>query len=171
MIDKKMENALNEQINEELFSSYLYLAMAADFEEKGLPGFANWMRVQAQEENDHAMKIFDFITRRNGVVSLDAIAKPQQTWEKPVTAIETAYEHEVHITGCINKLVNIARELNDNATEYMLQWFVDEQVEEEENASNILDKLRTIGESGHGLLMVDNELGQRVYTPLAAAEA
>ncbi|MBI9101097.1 MAG: ferritin [Spirochaetales bacterium] len=161
-----MEDALNKQINEEMFSAYLYLAMSADFEEKGLAGFANWMRVQAQEENDHAMKIFDFITRRNGIVKLEAIAKPEQSWDSPMAAIEAAYNHEIHITGCINALVKTARELNDNATENELQWFVNEQVEEEENASKIMDKLKTIGESGHGMLMIDNELSQRAYTPI-----
>jgi ferritin len=169
MIGKRMQDAINEQIRHETFSAYLYLAMAADFHAKGLAGMAQWMKVQAQEEIGHAMRFFDHLTERGGHIELLAIEQPQQTWDSALAAFEAAYGHEQLITGKINDLVEIAREENDNASWIMLQWFVTEQVEEEASVSTVVDMLKLIGDSGHGVLMADRELGQRVFAPASAA--
>ncbi|ARS89120.1 ferritin [Natrarchaeobaculum aegyptiacum] len=161
MLSEPIEDALNEQINAELYSSYLYLSMAAYYEAEGLPGFASWMRAQADEEREHAMRIYEFVIERDGRVTLEAIDSPQTEWDSPADAFEAAYEHEVEITGMIDDLVALARKESDNATENMLQWFVAEQVEEEATAQGILDKLRYVGDDGPGLLMIDQELSQR----------
>lgn len=161
MLTDPIEDALNDQINAELYSSHMYLSMAAYYEEEGLPGFAAWMRAQADEEHAHAMRIYDFVIDREGRVSLEGIDSPPTEWDDPVEAFRTAYEHEVEISGMIDDLVALAREANDNATENMLQWFVAEQVEEEATAQAILDKLRHVGDDGTGLLMIDQELAQR----------
>lgn len=161
MLKDSLEEALNEQINAELYSEYLYLSMAAYYEDEGLPGFASWMRAQADEERAHAMRIYDFVIERDGRVTLDSLDRPPTEWSSPSAAFEAAYEHEVEITEMIDDLVALAREENDNATENMLQWFVAEQVEEEATAQDVLDKLRHVGDDGPGLLMVDQELGQR----------
>jgi len=163
MISEKLQEALNNQINEELFSSYLYLSMSSFFQESDLPGFATWMRVQAQEELTHAMKIFDFIVERGGSVNLKAVKEPVHEWNSPLAAFEAAYDHERHITGCIDDLVDLAREHRDHATEIFLQWFVTEQVEEEASADEIVKKLRMIDGSKNGLFMIDRELGARVF--------
>jgi len=167
MISKTMVDAFNQQINAELFSSYLYLSMSAYFEDLGLPGFANWMRVQAQEENAHAMKFFNELIERDGRVVLDAIAQPEIEWASPLAAFQATYEHEQVVTGLINKLVALSREENDPATEVFLSWFVTEQVEEEASAKTIIDELKLIEGHPQGLFMIDRELRQRVYTPLA----
>lgn len=169
MIDPKMQDALNEQINAELYSSYLYLAMAAYFEDINLGGFANWMRVQTQEENTHAMKMYDYVVERGGRVLLKAIEEPPAEWDSPLAAFQNAYAHEQHITARINDLVNTARELKDHATDSFLQWFVDEQVEEERSADDIVQKLKLMEGFKGGLFMLDRELGQRVFTPPAEA--
>jgi ferritin len=161
MLTEPVENALNEQINAELYSEYLYLAMAAYYEDEGLAGFSSWMRAQADEENAHAMRLYDYVLERDGRVRLDSIDSPPTEWASPKDAFKAAYEHEVKISGMIDDLVAIAREENDNATENMLQWFVAEQVEEEATTQAILDKLRHVGNDGTGLLMIDQELGQR----------
>lgn len=161
MLRDSLESALNEQINAELYSEYLYLSMAAYYEDAGLPGFASWMRAQADEEHAHAMRIYDYVVERDGRVTLDTIDGPPREWAGPTAAFEAAYEHEVEISGMIDDLVALAREQNDNATENMLQWFVAEQVEEEATAQAILDKLGLVGDDGPGLMMVDQELGQR----------
>ncbi|RQG86797.1 ferritin [Natrarchaeobius halalkaliphilus] len=161
MLKNSIEDALNEQINEELYSSYLYLSMAAYYEDEGLPGFASWMRSQADEEHAHAMRIYEFVVERDGRITLEGIDSPPTEWNGPADAFEAAYEHEVEITRMIDELVGLAREENDNATENMLQWFVAEQVEEEATAQGILDKLNHVGDDGPGLLMIDQELGQR----------
>lgn len=161
MLKDPVQDALNEQINAELYSEYLYLSMAAYFEDEGLPGFATWMRAQADEERAHAMRIYDYIHERDGRVELDAIESPPSEWSGAKEAFEDAYDHEVEISRMIDDLVELAREQNDNATENMLQWFVAEQVEEEATAQEIVDKLRHVGEDGTGLMMVDQELGQR----------
>ncbi|MFB6125363.1 MAG: ferritin [Halanaeroarchaeum sp.] len=171
MLTDSVEDALNEQINAELYSEYLYLAMAAYFEDEGLPGFASWMRAQADEEHAHAMKIYDYVHERDGRVNLAAIDEPQASWDGPADAFEAAYDHEVKISGMIDDLVGLAREENDNATENMLQWFVAEQVEEEATAQDILDKLRLAGDDGPGLMMLDQELGQRGGGESGGAEA
>lgn len=161
MLDDSIEDALNEQINAELYSSYLYLSMAAYYEEEGLPGFAAWMHAQADEEHEHAMRIYDYVLDRDGRVSLEGIDSPPTEWSDPTSAFQAAYEHEVEISEMIDDLVALAREENDNATENMLQWFVAEQVEEEATTQEILDKLRHVGDDGPGLLMIDRELAQR----------
>jgi len=165
MFNKKMEKSFNEQINEELYSAYLYLSMVAYFESTNLPGFANWMRVQTQEEIVHAMKFYDYINQRNGRVVLTALADPQIEWKSPMDAFEAAYKHEIHITAKINELVNLAIEEKDHAANMFLQWFVNEQVEEEKNPSDIIQKLKLIKNSSEGLYMLDKELATRVFTP------
>jgi ferritin len=171
MWNKKIEKAFNEQMNAEMYSAYLYLSMGAYFQSVGMPGFASWMRVQAQEEMVHAMKFFDHINERGGRVTLKAIDGPPTEWDSAAAAFEHVYEHEQKVTGLINGLVNLAIEEKDHASRSFLQWFVDEQVEEEDSASTVLDRLKLIGDSGNGLFMMDGELGQRVFTPPAASEA
>jgi len=165
MIDKKMQNAFNEQINAELYSAYLYLSMVAYFESINLPGFANWMRAQTQEELMHAMKIYDYVNERGGRVILKSIGEPQTEWESPLDAFEAAYEHEQKVTGLINGLVNLAIEEKDHAANMFLQWFINEQVEEESSADAIVQKLKLMADAPGGMYMLDNEMGQRVFTP------
>ncbi|MCG3218865.1 MAG: ferritin [Candidatus Heimdallarchaeota archaeon] len=163
MASERMLKALNEQIQEEMFSAYLYLSMSADFEAKNLKGFAHWMKLQAQEELIHALKFFDFIPEVNGEVILLPIAQPQKTWETPLKAFEDAYEHEKHISGKINDLVTIALEDKDYATKTtLLDWFVSEQVEEEATASEIVQLLKMAGDSFQGIFMMDQKLAGRV---------
>ena len=166
-MNEKIQKAFNEQINAEMYSSYLYLAMAAYFQSISLSGFGNWMRVQAQEENDHAMKFYDFINERGGRVSLKAIDAPPESWESPLAAFEAALAHEKKVTGLINDLVELAQAERDHASNIFLQWFVTEQVEEEDNANDIVQKIKLVGEAKGGLFMLDRELGQRQYTPPA----
>ena len=170
MISEKLENELNNQINAELYSAYLYQAMAAYFEAKSLEGFANWMDVQAQEEMTHARKIYDYLNERGGRVLLDAIEAPKAEWETPIEAFKDAYEHEQKVTKMINDLVDLAIEEKDHATKSFLQWFVDEQVEEEASAEDIIDKLEMIGDSGHGLYMYDSKLAERVFVDETAED-
>jgi ferritin len=161
MISKKMQDALNGQINAELYSAYLYSAMEAYFHSLNFQGFANWMRVQTQEEEIHARKIYDFITDRGGRVTLDGIDKPPAEWKSPLAVFEAAYKHEQKVTGLINGLVELAAKENDHATGIFLQWFVTEQVEEEKNASEIVGKLQAIKDSAGSMYMLDKELGKR----------
>ncbi len=163
MITKKMGDALNEQVNKEFYSAYLYLAMSAWFHNKGLDGFANWMRIQFQEEQAHALRFYDFLIERDFEVELLAIDRPTNTWESPLDAFKAVLEHEQYITGRINMLSDIAIEQKDHATRSMLVWFVDEQVEEEKNANDIINQLKLIGDNGYGLLMLDKELALRVF--------
>ncbi len=167
MIGKKMQDALNEQANAEFYSAYLYLSMVAYFESVNLPGFATWMRVQTQEELSHAMKIYDYVNERGGRVTLKSIAEPPSEWKSPLAAFEAAYGHEQKVTGLINGLVNLAAEEKDDAAKTFLQWFVDEQVEEEESAEEVVNKLKLAAEDSDGMRMLDNEMGQRVFTPPA----
>jgi ferritin len=160
-----MRNALNEQINAELYSSYLYLSMASYFKRLNLEGCARWMEVQALEEVTHAMKFFDFVNNRGGKVDLKAIEGPQTSWGSPLAAFEAVYEHETKVTRLIYNLADIAIEEKDHATGNMLQWFVTEQVEEESSADAIVQKLRLIGGDGGNLYLLDQELAQRVFTP------
>lgn len=161
MISKKMEEALNKQINAEFYSSYLYLSMAADFEAKNLEGFANWMKVQAQEEWGHGMRIYNYVNEQQGRVLLGAIDAPQAEWDSPLAMFEAAYKHEQHVTSLIHKLTSLANEEKDYATGIFLQWFVSEQVEEEAHAVSIVEKLKMIKESPQGLMMLDRALGER----------
>ena len=161
MINEKIERAFNKQLNEEAKSAYIYLSMAAYFESINLKGFAHWMTVQAQEEVKHAMKFYSHILERGGKVRLEQIDKPSQEWSSPLAAFETAYKHECYITDCINGLVKTAREANDHPAEIFLNWFVEEQVEEEASADEVVQKLKMTKDSTNGLLMLDKELAAR----------
>lgn len=160
-MNDRMQEAFNKQINEELFSSYVYLAMTAHFEAKNLEGFATWMKLQAQEELMHAKRLFDHIHRRGGRVVLSAIGEPPVDFGTPMETFEKALAHEQHITGCIHRLYGLAQEESDYPAQLELQWFVDEQVEEEENTGRVVEQLRMIGDDQVALLMLDRELGQR----------
>jgi len=161
MISEKMEKALNEQINEEFYSAYLYLAMSAWFESQNLPGFASWMKVQMREETAHALKFFEFIHERRGRAVLKAIKEPGQDWKSPLATFEAALQHEQHITGCIDKLMNLAVAEKDHATAGLLQWFVKEQVEEEAAADRIVQMLQMAADAPGALLMLDHAMGER----------
>ena len=161
MIEKRMEEALNEQVNEELFSVYLYLAMAAYFHAEGLDGMASWMRLQAKEEVEHAMRIFDHLVERGGRVKLQALPEPKFEWNSPLDAFKAAYEHERHITGRIHELVELAQAERDHAAFQMLQWFVSEQVEEEDQTRKAVELLERVGPDSRGILMIDQKLGAR----------
>ncbi|MFT3995039.1 MAG: ferritin [Dysgonomonas sp.] len=168
MLSKKLEDALNAQINAELWSSYLYLAMSAHFAADGKSGFENWFRIQALEEKDHAMKLFDYIITRGGKVDLQPIKGVTKTWKSPLAAFEATLKHEQAVTIMINKLVALAKEENDYATESMLKWFVDEQVEEEATATSYIDALKMINDNGFGIYTMDREFLTRSYTPVSA---
>jgi len=167
MISKKMEAALNDQINAELYSAYLYLSMVAYFESVNLPGFATWMRVQTQEEVMHAMKMYDYINERGGRVILKAIDEPQAKWKSPLAAFEAAYKHEQLVTGRINDLLDLAIKEKDHAANTFLQWFVNEQVEEETSADAVVQQLKMAEGAPGAMFMIDREMGQRVFTPPA----
>lgn len=161
MLTKKMEKALNEQLNAEFASAYLYLSMAADFESKNFEGFGAWMKAQAQEELTHAMKFYGYIHSRGGRVVLGKLETPQGEWPTPIAAFEAAYQHEKKISGLINDLVELAGKERDNASHQFLMWFVAEQVEEEESVGRVVERLKMVGESPSGLFIMDNELGKR----------
>jgi len=166
MIGPKIESAMNEQIKHETFSAYLYFSMAAYFHSKSLDGMAQWMKAQAQEEFAHALRFFNHINDRGGRIELQALEKPQTEWESPIAAFKAALVHEEFITGKINDLAKLADDENDRAAGIMLQWFVTEQVEEEDSVSTVIDMLELIGDSGHGILMADRELGSRTAGPI-----
>jgi ferritin len=170
MKSNKLQSAFNKQINEELFSSYMYLAAAAWFDNNDFPGFASWMKVQAQEELVHAMKFYTFINDRNGRVELSSLAGPKTDWHAPLEVFTDALLHEEHISHCIHKLVALAREELDYPAENFLQWFVSEQVEEEAQATLAVGKLKLAGDNSSALLMLDNEFGARVFAPPPAGE-
>jgi ferritin len=161
MLSDRMEKALNGQVNAELYSSYLYLSMNAYFKSVNLDGFANWMYAQAQEELMHAMKIYDFINQRGGRTLLAAIEAPPDQWDSPLAVFEDTLKHEKKVTGLINSLVDIAMEERDHATQIFLQWFVTEQIEEEESVGNVLEQLKLLGDAKQGLFMMDRELATR----------
>ena len=165
MISAKMQKALNTHLNEEFYSSYLYLSMAAYFEAKNLKGFANWMRIQAAEEQMHGMKFFNFILQKGGKVTLAEIGAPKIEWKSISEVFTDTLKHEQKITSLINKLVEVAMLEKDFATNNFLQWFVTEQVEEEANVEEIIHKIEMIGDNKSGLYMLDNELGARVAAP------
>ena len=164
MLSDKMEAAINKQINAEMYSSYLYLSMATYFESISLGGFSNWMRQQAQEEMFHGMKMFDFVCERGGRVTLMAIDEPPSEWSSVLDVFENVLAHEQKVTGLINDLVNLALDERDHATNIFLQWFVSEQVEEEDTAGGLVDKLKLIGNDANGLFMLDTELANRLFT-------
>ncbi len=165
MISPKIEEEFNKQINEELFSYYIYQSMAAYFTSINLNGFASWMSVQAQEEMLHAMKFYNHIHERDGRVKLHAIAEPQFEWKSPLDAFEGALAHERHITGRIHELVNLSLGEKDHASHAFLQWFVNEQVEEEASAKEIIDQLKLVGDSKGGMFMLDREMATRTFAP------
>ena len=169
MLSQRMNDALNEQVKWELYSSYMYLSMSSYFLDKGLGGFANWMRIQAQEELFHAMRFFDFIGERGGRAVLHPVDAPPAEWKNPLDAFTHTLEHERLVTSRINDLVNVAIEEKDQATNIFLQWFVTEQVEEEDSVNDVLNKLRLINGEGQGMLMLDKDLATRVFTPPTTA--
>lgn len=168
MLSKKIETELNAQLNAEMYSSYLYLSMNAFFKSINLDGFANWMHAQAQEELMHAMKFYDFINQRGGRVVLSQIEAPPIEWSSPVEVFEETLKHEQKVTGLINNLVEIALAEHDHATNIFLQWFVTEQVEEEENVGNVLQQIKLLGDEKNGIFMIDRELAKR---PAPAGES
>jgi ferritin len=169
MLTEKMQKALNGQLNAELYSSYLYLSMNAYFKSVNLDGFANWMHYQAQEELEHSMKFYDFILQRGGQVQLQQIEAPPTEWSSPLAVFEATLKHEQKVTGLINDLVDVAHEERDHATDIFLQWFVSEQVEEEENVGGVLEQLKLMGDAQGGLFMIDRELAKR--SPSGGSEA
>ncbi len=167
MLSDKMVNAINEQINAEMYSAYFYLAMNAYFESKSLAGFSHWMRMQAQEEMLHAMKLYDYVNERGGQVVLAAIAKPPAQWNSPREVFDDVLAHEQKVTGLINNLMNIALDERDHASGGFLQWFIAEQVEEEANVGAVVDKLKLIGSDTSGLFVLDQELAKRLPPTVA----
>jgi ferritin len=161
MISTAMQKAINDQINKEMFSSYLYLSMAAYFERTGLPGAARWMYVQSGEETEHAMKFFAYLVDRGGVVALAAIAAPQTDWAGPMAAFKAVYEHEQFITSSINSLYEVALAEKDYASQILLQWYINEQVEEEKNAVAVIDSMNRIEAHETAVLQLDHQLGKR----------
>ncbi len=161
MLSQAMQTAINEQINKELYSAYLYLSMAAYCEDANLPGTAHWMRVQANEEMEHAMKFFGYVNERGGRVVLKAIDQPQVEFQGLLDVFERTLEHEQYVTSLIHDLYTLALEEKDYASQSFLQWFIDEQVEEEANATGIVETLKMIGDKGHALVMLDRQLGSR----------
>ena len=162
MITKKVQEALNNQINEEFYSSYLYLSMSAYFESKDLQGFAQWFRLQADEEYAHAMKMFDYVYQIGGEVKLMQISGPKTNWKSFLQVFQDTFKHEQKVTKNINALLELSYTEKDHATVNFLQWFVSEQVEEEATAQQNVKKMEMIGNDKAGLFMIDKELGGRV---------
>lgn len=161
MIGKTMQDAMNEQINKELFSSYLYLSMAAWFEDRNLPGFASWLRLQADEEREHAMKFYDFILERGGRVALKAIEAPKTDWGSSLEAVEEVAAHEAKVSASIHALYELALKEKDYPAQVMLQWFISEQVEEEKNAAELVASMKMIEAHETAVLMLDHRLSKR----------
>lgn len=165
MISEKIEKLLNDQLNKELFSGYLYLSIEAYFESINLPGFAHWFRVQAQEERDHALLFFEYINRVGAKVTLQPIEGPKVDFSSIMEALEQSLKHEQFVTSSIYNIVDAARAEKDHKTDSFLKWFIDEQVEEEENADNNIRRFERVKDDGKGILMLDTEFAARVYTP------
>ena len=164
MLKTNILNILNKQINEELYSSYLYLSMSAYFSSMNLDGFAKWMKMQSAEEYGHAMKIYDYVIQCDGKVTLKAINNPKSQWKSALEVFQETLKHEQYISSRVNNIINLAIKEKDHATNNFFQWFVAEQVEEEANARNIVDKLKMIGETKSGLFMLDRELDSNTIT-------
>ena len=162
-MSKKMIDALNEQIKNEFYSAYMYLAMSAYLADLGLPGFASWMRIQAKEEVTHAAKMYDYVLARGGQIELKTIDAPPAVWKNPLDVMQAALNHEKFVTKCINDLSDLAVKEKDHASQIFLAWFVTEQVEEEENFTDLVNALKLIKGEGQGVLMLDRELGARVF--------
>jgi ferritin len=171
MISKKMVQALNKQVNNEIYSAYLYLSMSSFTNYIGLKGAANWFMVQYQEEMVHAMKIYDYVNSQGNHVQLAAISAPPAEFGTLLSMFEQTLKHEQFITNCINELMDLAVKEKDHATQIFLQWFVTEQIEEEGNDNDIIARLKLVGDSPQGLMMVDRDLAARVFTPPAATAA
>jgi ferritin len=165
MLTKKLQDALNEQINKEFFAEYLYLSMSAYLESIEMEGFANYFNVQAQEEHFHAMKMFNFVHDKGGRVILKSLKEPKSEYTSVINVIEESLKHERYVTKCINELMDTAIKENDHSVKSFLEWYVDEQVEEEAVISKLLSKLKLIKGEGFGLLTLDNQLGMRKYQP------
>ena len=170
MLKDSLEKALNAQINAEMYSAYMYLSMSAWFDDHGLPGMSNWMKAQFQEEMFHADKFFHYVLERGGRVTLAAIEAPPVEWGSALDAFVKTLDHERHVTGLINDLASLALDERDHATHNFLQWFIAEQVEEEATAEEFVNQLRMVGNSGHGMLMLDREMKARVFTPPPAGK-
>lgn len=171
MLNNKVQDALNAQINAELWSAYLYLSMGLHFEAEGMPGVANWFKIQFQEEQAHATIFMNYVNQRGGRVVLKAIDAVPTSWASPLEAFKATLEHEKKVTALINDLYNLAETEKDYATRDRLNWFVSEQVEEEDNCRTLIDKFSLIGDNGMGLYMLDQELGARTYTAPSALAA
>lgn len=171
MVSEKILNLLNEQIKKELHSAYLYLGIEAYFEEKGLKGMANWFRIQAQEELDHAMKFFKYINEVGGLAELGTIEAVTSVYKSPLEAMKASLHHEQYITKSIYTIVDAAMDERDHKTNSFLKWFIDEQVEEEANAEDNVKHLELVKDHPNGLFMVDREMASRAYVPIAAEEA
>lgn len=165
MLNEKMEAAINGQINAEIYSAYLYMSMATWFDAKQLPGMAHWMRVQAQEEMTHTFKMYNYVNERGGRVLLTAIDGPQTVWDSPLAVFEAVAAHEAKVTGLINGLMDLALEIKDHASVSFLHWFIDEQVEEESSAGEVVGKMKLAQNDSSGIFMMDNELGARLFNP------
>ena len=161
MLSKTVQDAMNEQIKNELYSAYLYLSMAAHFESTNLPGFAHWMKIQATEEVKHSMKFFEYIVERGSKVALKAIDQPTSDFKTPLDIFKMAHKHELKVTGMIHKLYELAMKENDYPSQVMLQWYIKEQVEEEKNAESIVEQLKMAGDSSAALLMADRQFAAR----------
>lgn len=170
MLKKKMQKALNEQINAEMYSAYLYLSMESYFQSISLGGFATWMRGQVQEELLHGMKFYDFVCERGGRVTLESIKKPETRWKGPLAAFKHILQHEQMVTALINDLVDLSEREKDHATRIFLQWFVTEQVEEEASVGEIVDKLELIKDNSSGLFLLDADLAKRAFTLPGSSE-
>ncbi len=161
MISKSMQNAINDQINKELYSFYLYLSMSAFFVHKNLPGFATWMSVQADEERGHGMRLYEHLLDRGGKIELKPIAGPESEWKTNLEVFKQVQEHEAAVTASINALYELALKEKDYPAQILLQWFITEQVEEEKNAAEIVQQLELIDAHGTAVLMLDHQLGKR----------
>jgi ferritin len=170
MLNPRVFNAINEQINAEIWSAYMYLSMSAYFAGEGLNGFANWMRVQWQEEITHAMKFFDYLIERGEKPILKQIDGVPEKWNSPLHAMEETLKHEQLVTSLINNIMDVAIEEKDHATKSMLNWFIDEQVEEEANVQELIDSLKLMGDKGHGLFMLDKDLKSRTFVDETATQ-
>lgn len=166
MLSKNLEEELNKQLNAELYSAYLYLSMSSFLALKNLAGFSNWMKIQFEEEQAHALKFYGYIIDRGGTINLKQIDAPPRKWNDVIDVFEAVLVHEQKITGLINNLIDLAFNEKDHATVSMLQWFIDEQVEEEAAVSEIIEQLKLIEGKGAGLFIIDRELKQRVFVPI-----
>jgi len=164
MLSKKLQNELNQQINKEFYSAYLYLDFANYYEDKSLTGFANWYRIQAQEEKDHAMLFIQYLQMNDAKVTLDAIEKPESKLDSIIEPLKAGYQHEQYVTSLIHQLYDIAFNEKDFRTMQFLDWFIKEQGEEENNAKTLIDKMELFGSDSKGLYLLNEELGQRIYT-------